>query len=157
MATTDFFTVSDFPAELVAGVAREAEADARHVCLFLEAVGVSATPERPVPLPAHFLLDLAAALRLLIWERSGLRPQNIGNLPLSRHALREVLLSAATAQRASAIGEPGVLARRVVAAWIDHFAWGARVELGVDVLLEEADDEALLEALADFLWDHRPR
>jgi hypothetical protein len=138
-------------------VAIQAEADARRVCLFLEAVGVSATPERPVPLPAHFLLDLAGALRLLIWERSGLRPQRIGNLPLARHALREVLLSAATPQRDCEIGEPGVLARRVVAAWIDHFAWHARVELGVDVLVEEADEDALLEALADFLWDHRPR
>jgi hypothetical protein len=157
MATSDFFTVSDFPAELVAGVAREAEADARRVCLFLGVAGVSATPDRPVHLPAGFLLDLAAALRLLCWEQAGLQPQSLGNLPDARHAIREVFGSATNPPREGESRRTDSLALRVVTAYIAHFAWEARVELGADVILGEADEDAVLEALADFLWEHRHR
>jgi hypothetical protein len=40
--------------------------------------------------------------------------------------------------------------------FVERFAWKARDELDADVALHEADEEQILEALADFLWNHRP-
>jgi hypothetical protein len=136
---------------------REAEADAWNVCQFLNALGFAPAPDRPDRFSAEFMLDLAAALRLHFWERAGLEPRRIANLPLAQDAMAEVFQSAVNPQRESGIGPPGSLAQRVLAAYIDHFVWEARVELKADVVLGEADEEAMLEALADFLWEHRPR
>jgi hypothetical protein len=40
---------------------------------------------------------------------------------------------------------------------VDRLAWSARGELNIEVALGEADEEAILAGLADFLWEHRPR
>jgi hypothetical protein len=157
MATVDPISVLDLPPALVRGLALQAEADAHRVCLFLDALGIHAAPERPVSFPAGLLLGLGAALRLRSWERAGLQPQSVGKLPSSHQALREVLLSASAPSPGDEIAPPGCLAQRVVAAFIDHFAWEGRVELSADVMLGDTDEDALLEALADFLWAHRPR
>ena len=61
----------------------------------------------------------------------------------------------------AALNDPGVdpteLCIRVMRLSVERFAWTAPAELGTDVSLAEADEEALLEAFADFLWAHRPR
>jgi hypothetical protein len=142
-----------FPAELVNAVARDAD----RVGAFLHALGIQATPQRPVALPAGFLLDLGAALRLLCWEQAGLNPQQVAGLPPAQQGLRTVLqaLSESPGDDSSA-NPPGTLACRVMQAFVDHFAWNGDVELNVDVLLRDADEDLLLEALADFLWVQRP-
>jgi hypothetical protein len=58
-------STAEFPAALVAAVAGEADLDAGRVGLFLQALGLEASPARPIRLPASFLLELGAALRLL--------------------------------------------------------------------------------------------
>src|SRR5262245_23659798 len=60
------------PSELEVAVAVHAARDADHVCRFLDRLGLPATPEKPRPMPAGFLLDLGAALRLLAWEVQGI-------------------------------------------------------------------------------------
>jgi hypothetical protein len=156
MTTTPY--ILDFPADLVRAVAAEAERDADAVGMFLTALGLHATPDRPIPLPAGFLLDLGAALRLLAWHEAGLPPQEVAGLPPARQALTEVFLAwkHPPTQTEPAV-VPGSLAYRVCQAFVDHFAWSGRDELDADVTLGEADEDAVLEALADFLWAHRPR
>ena len=52
----------------MAAVAVDAARDADRVGYFLDQLGLGATPEKPLPMPAAFLLHLGAALRLLAWE-----------------------------------------------------------------------------------------
>jgi hypothetical protein len=110
-----------------------------------------------VHLPAGYLLDLGAALRLLAWERAGLDPAAVAGLPPAWQALRTVCLAAAADRNGTPPAEPpGTLARRVLAAFVEYFAWCGRAELAADVALSAADEDELLEGLADFLWANRP-
>lgn len=47
------------------------------------------------------------------------------------------------------------LTELVLAIWEKHFAWSGPEEIGADVALESAGEDETLEALADFLWEHR--
>jgi hypothetical protein len=49
---------------------------------------------------------------------------------------------------------PG-LSRQVHAIFCEHFAWGARCELGAPVTLGWLDEDTALDALAEFLWEQR--
>jgi hypothetical protein len=44
---------------------------------------------------------------------------------------------------------------RVLAFFIDHFAWNARAQLNTDIVLDAGEENAVLIMLADFLWEHR--
>jgi hypothetical protein len=151
-------TLADVPSELIEAVARDAARDAERVALFLDAL--SQTPpgrwlaEKPVSLPADFLLALGAALRLWVWEEHKLTAHREAGLPAAREALWDVFRAVADLEAAGRIKG---LKARVLSVSVERFAWNARPELGVDVTLGEAEEDAVLEALADFLWDHRPR
>ena len=58
--------------DLVDASAREAARDAENAAMFLRELGFVPSVDRPVRLPPRFLLQLGAALRLLVWESSGL-------------------------------------------------------------------------------------
>ena len=46
--------------------------------------------------------------------------------------------------------------RRVVALFVDRFAWHGRHDLDTDVMLDDhIDEDALVDALAKLLWDAR--
>jgi hypothetical protein len=44
-----------------------------------------------------------------------------------------------------------------MALFVERFCWNGRNELDADIILDKADEEAALDALADFLWMNRPR
>jgi hypothetical protein len=110
--------------------------------------------------PRAVLLDLAAALRLLGWEQDGVPLPRSAGLPSALEALREVFRALADPPPSTPAPPRRPLISRVLAAFVDHFAWGGRRDLDADVLLGEAEDLAALEdelvgALAEFLWAHR--
>jgi hypothetical protein len=143
--------ISEFPDELVAAVAEGAARDADHVVQFLRALGLEASPTKPMHLPAAFLLELGAALRLFRWEYCGLHTHLDAGLPPSSQAIRDAF------RHLDGSGPLEMtLAYRVLVLFAERFAWSAREELDAQVALGEADEDALLEALADFLWEHRP-
>jgi hypothetical protein len=150
-------TLPDLPPDLIRAVAQEGARDAVRVAHFLDAL--AQTPagqslgQRPVRLPADFLLGLGAALRLLLWERNGIRVHLDAGLPPARDALRDVFRSVIDPEVAA---RTATLPSRVSALFVDRFAWTGRLELEADVTLGEAQEEALLDALAEFLWVHRP-
>ena len=136
----------------------DAACDADRVAAFLGQLGLRPPPGQVLPLPAAFLLDLGAALRLLVWEEAGLQPHEVPDCPGGKQALHDILGSlSAYATGDKRRDAPATLIPRVLAAFVDHFAWHRRAELNADLTLAEADEEAILEALADFLWTHRPR
>lgn len=144
----------DLPADLVATLTREGCRDADHVGLFLSHLGVQANPHRPIRLPAPLLLGLAAALRLFVWERTGVRPFLPPDLPPAMPALRDLL--AAAAERSDRLGPlAAALSGRVLRVLVDRLAWHGREALGGEVVLGEGDEDALLDALADLLWRKR--
>jgi hypothetical protein len=152
------YSPDNFPSTLIQAVTRDAERDADNVGVFLDHLGLRPPPGQLLPLPAAFLLDLGTALRLLLWERAGLHLHEVAGLPPARQALHDVLRSLRLyATGALPLDAPATLAPRVLAAFVDHFAWHGRAELDADMLLSATEEDAVLDALADFLWAQRPR
>jgi hypothetical protein len=146
------FSPSDLPAEMVAAVAGDAARDADRSGLFLEQLGLGATPEKPRLLPTGFLMDLGAALRLLVWEAEGFFGHRQAGLPTAEQAIRDAFRSLTDPE-----ANPADLSVAVLRLSVERFAWNGQPELGADIALDEAHEDALLEALADFLWARRPR
>lgn len=144
-----------FHPELVEAAAREAARDAENIALFLRELGFVPSADRPVRLPPAFLLHLGAALRLLVWESGGLRVHQDSGLPSAEQAIIAAfgLLDGASEAEAQ---HPVELARKVVALFADRLAWLGRRDLDADVVLDDhVDEDALVDALAELLWDAR--
>jgi hypothetical protein len=156
-ASSCALTLQPFPPDLVQAIAQDAVADAHRVALFLDALGLRPTGAgTPLKLPAFFLVGLAAALRLLSWEQSGLHVHRDVGLPSADEALRE-LAGAVVAPGSAALKEQVArqLLQRVLGVFIERLAWNGRALLEADLELGEADEDALVDALADLLWSHR--
>ena len=146
---------SALPPELVEATAREAEFDADRVGQLLHELGFVPSPDRPVRLPAAFLLDLGAALRLRVWGSSGLPALPDSGLPDAEQAIIDAF--ALLAPKSGAEPRHSVeLSRKVVALFADRFAWLGRRDLDADVVLDDhVDEDDLVGALAELLWDAR--
>jgi hypothetical protein len=148
--------LSTIPADLVRATAFNAARDAEYAAHLLDLL--AQTPagrwfaEKPVLLPAAFLLRLGAAIRLLMWEQNSICIHLAAGLPPAREALRDVFHAPIDPEAASRIED---LPKRVFCLSVEHFAWAGRIELAADVTLDPVDEQMALEALADFLWNHR--
>ncbi len=145
------FPINDFPADMVAAVAANAARDADYVGFFLSRLGLDATPERPRPLPARFLLHLGAALRLLIWEAQGFFVHRAAGLPEARQAIRDAFRSLADPG-----ADPTELGVSILRLAVECFAWHGPRDLNAHIALDQlADEDAALDALAECLWASR--
>ena len=147
-----------FPPELIAAVTRSAEQDADDVAALLDLLGLSgAGPAgRPTPLPPPMLLGLGAAMRLVAWESAGLRLHKDHGLPSGRDALRLVFDSFVLRpgpERGEAVVRS--LCVEVLKLSITQLAWDGPTVLGGEVVLGEASEEALINALAQLAWGLR--
>lgn len=141
------------PEELRAAVVYEAKRDAELTARFLNCLFSEFERRFPESGPAGSyrglfgsdqLLALGAALRVLRWEQSGLLRPFMG-LPSAKEAVAESLQSTRFAK----------LADQVVSIFTEHFSWLAAEECGVDLLVEIADEDALAQKLAEFIWANR--
>jgi hypothetical protein len=145
--------------ELIEFVERDAEFMADLTATFLDFIGiVPPLKERlrnPVALPSEFLLELAAILRIAVWERAGLVDRIGDGLPSAEAALADLFGRLGPEPQASRSETMGTALRLAVfRTTVSRLAWGAREELYADVALD-LSDEGSAEALADFLWTHR--
>jgi hypothetical protein len=151
--------LAELPPELIQAVAREAARDADHVAAFLDQLGLRPTGDRASPppprLPAWFLLEVAAGLRLWQWEHNGLRLHLEGGLPPAREALHGVFRRLAAAAGDPASGGDTPLSARVLGLFAERLAWSGRSDLDGDLLLGDADEDELVGALEDLIWTHR--
>jgi hypothetical protein len=157
MATPPASNTFGFPTDLVAAITDEAALDADRVGQFLQSCGLRVSPDRPIRLPSSFLMDLGAALRLLDWEQAGIRVHLDAGLPTAEQLLCDILESVTGVRSSPSTLPLGTLTCRVVALFAERFSWHGRKELAADVIVDEADEEDILETLADFLWKNRPR
>jgi hypothetical protein len=106
-------------------------------------------------LPLRYFVELAAALQLHIWEGAGLRDSLPADLPSFEEAAADLQHRARTAPQ-DFNGAKGLqLAPRVLLAWVNQFAWAAPNFLQTDVVLGQADEDALVEATAQLFWRNR--
>ena len=145
------FSADALRPELVEAVACDAARDAHRVAAFLDAVGLTPSPGSVRHLPGGFLLDLAAALRMLVWEEEMVSVHREAGLPSAKEAAREAFRSAAAGGPAM----PGRISEAVFRLSLDRFAWSGRRALGAEILLDDPDEDALVEAMARFLWASR--
>ncbi|MCA9054882.1 MAG: hypothetical protein KDA75_13665 [Planctomycetaceae bacterium] len=156
MAATALATDSHgFPAAKVRAIQRTAEAHADLVADELDKLGSVPGADSGGVFPAAFLLELAAILQLLAWERAGLTAHIEAGLPsfdAARHELRD------RRQRGHWDTEPvgqTLLFGRVLPFLLNAFAWDGPELLQADVLLNDADDDTELDAIAEFLFANR--
>jgi hypothetical protein len=147
-------------ADLIASIIQDAGFMAELTVHYLDRLGLLPAPKRrvtdPVALPGEFLLELAAALRLALWERAGLRDRLDPGLPPAAQALADLFARfGPTPRGARAEGGGAALSGRVFRTTLRRLARDGRSELNADIVLEAPADEWALEALADYLWAHR--
>ena len=142
-----------YPPEILTRVAEQAAGEADMVAQFLDAVGIVSQDGEALRLPIVFLLELGAAMRLLTWEEAGLDLRGAG-LPTSREAILRAFRDAAS--RPDGPAPPMTpLCRQVFGFGIERMAWAGPRELDAEILLDFPDEDALVEAMARFLWDRR--
>jgi hypothetical protein len=142
--------VRDFPPDMVNAVTVAAARDADAVGLFLREQGLTGTPLKPLKLPAGFLMDLAAALRLSAWETQGFSFHHAAGLPPAEQAIQDAIDALADAK-----DKPNQLCIAVLRLAVEHSAWNGLSEWNADIALDDLSDEAALDVLAKFLWTHR--
>jgi hypothetical protein len=109
----------------------------------------------PASFPEGFLLEFAAVAQLGAWENQGLEHHIDCGLPSFSEAASD-LCRRAERNRASLEGrESAILHRRVLEFWLDQIAWQGPNELGAEFAIAHADEEAFLDAAAEFLWTRR--
>jgi len=155
-------------ARSVEAVIQQAARDADLVGQFLLSHGYQPTGGRgdapnqaAQPSPAMngasmLLLNLAAALRIARWERQSIKSRLPETLPDSTVALKATLAATNAAPDDRAAPRPA-LHQQVFTIWLKHFSRQGSQQLGTDVLMNPADvnPDALLDTLADLLWQHR--
>ena len=148
MVAAQTSSIADFPAEMVAAVAAEADLQAERVARFLVALGPEAIPKHMMTF--GFLLHLGAALRLSKWESQGFSFHRAAGLPDAAQAIRDTIRSL---QHSTA--DPTELCVAVLRLSIEKFAWDGPRYLDADVALDDLTEDAALEALAEYLWATR--
>jgi hypothetical protein len=154
---TSRLSTAPYPPDLIAAVNAQAVEDARLVVLFIDSfenhLGILRSPDTPRSFPFDFLVHLAAALRIFVWESQGLRLHLDAGLPDSDTAFHDAFFP-----EAGLNVPPGKLMSRVIGLLMNRLAWGARPVLGADVVLGDIDDhdlDAALDCLAKLLWTQR--
>jgi len=146
----------DCPAELVRYVTDAAGQEAADVIALLRAAGLAPPPGEVREFPPEVLLALGAVARLRRWEAGGHIVHLQCGLPTADGAfvhLIHTLESAATNR--TTLTNLGRLTRAVHDLSVSRFAWTARAEFDADIALDTGDEDALVEALAQFLWANR--
>ena len=143
----------EIPDSMVRSAIRLAERQAILVAIFLQ----SLAPEKSHSwkLPASALLELGAVLELQFWESQDYRRHLDSDLPSSKKAM--VAFARRCIERPSEFGaaQPELLSSAVLRVWLSSFSWDGPDILGAEAELGDADDDWLLDIVAEFVWTHR--
>lgn len=139
--------------ELMRAVRKAAEHDVDMVWGIMHHLGDRAgRPNLINEVSFDFVIQLGAALRLLFWEWNEIYIHRDAGLPDALDALRNVFR---TAKDVEAATKSASLPFKVFALLVERLSWTGPEDLDADFILGEVDEDALLNAMADFVWDHR--
>jgi hypothetical protein len=109
-------------------------------------------PATPVALPAELLLGLDQALRFADWEDSQIFVHVEAGLPSAEEHLAKVIALQRGPELKAIVTD---IAAKVIGLISQHFVWSVAVESQADLAISGDVDDAFLDAVADFLWQHR--
>jgi hypothetical protein len=105
--------------------------------------------------PAGFLLELGAVIVLKLWERQGITRHVDAGLPSWSDADADLARRFNEDPRQFDRLDNASLSQRVLKYWVENFAWDGIETFGADVLLSTADEDAIVDAVARFLYENR--
>jgi len=154
---------SDGPTEFsdawIDAVRRRADFVAALVAETLRAtLDVPAPPDgrvRRLNVPAGFLLELGAVIALNMWERQGIMRHLDAGIPTWSEADVDLARRLKEDPRQFDRIENASLNRRVLKYWLENFAWDGIQTFGAEVMLSTADENAIVNAVARFLYENR--
>jgi hypothetical protein len=106
-------------------------------------------------MPAGFLLELGAVIVLGMWERCGITAHRDAGLPSSYEADADLVRRLQEDPRQFDRVESALLNRLVLSYWLENFAWDAVETFGTDMMLNSTDEDAIVDAVARFLFENR--
>ncbi len=142
------------PPELLARVVEQANLDADLTIHVLNAAGLAPLPGQTRFLPRDLLLELGAALRVMVWEIEGLDLPAF-TLPTPQDAIRRAFVDAVGRLRDPSYSASPSLSQTVLQISTYHLAWVGSREFQAEILLDTPDEDALVEAMAQLLWRNR--
>lgn len=151
---------SDYVTTVIESMMRLGHRGAILVGSYLTRIGAVPKTRTKPPLvipPIEMALGLAAIFQIWLWERAGLWPYlRDVDLPASHDALNDFWKMESRGHAKYIRSKSGSrLLKQVVGAFLTHCALAAPDELGVDIVIDGSLDESMLEAFADFVWQHR--
>ncbi len=142
---------------LVRSVIERAEADAALLAAFCKNLGLK--PKKPADRPCEIdpaivpgLRKLTAAIRLSLWESSGLDKHIKRPLPKSDDVLADLCRNRNPEQERFPAGQVG---RDVFGAWLWEMAWRPLDGSAADVVINAVDGNAVLDPVAELIWQFR--
>jgi hypothetical protein len=136
--------------DAIAAVVAQAEHDAELVIAYVDRLRRLGILGPSDGLPGKYLIALGQALRLREWEELGIRAHLEAGLPSARNAM----IAAIQTLRVPG-GDDPTLSLELLRLTIRDFAWHGRLDWNAAVALGPLDDDAALDAVAEFLYRNR--
>jgi hypothetical protein len=150
--------LSHISPDIVDALWRETERHARRVVVFLAEFLKALPPTVPATtwaFPPSFLLDLCTGLCLLYWEDCGVTVHRDAGLPSATQLIHEAFAGLRLREDANRWSHAVQLFHDVMGLFVEHIAWHGHAELGGEFVLGQVNEDALVDVLARFAWEHR--
>ncbi|MEX0792201.1 MAG: hypothetical protein WD045_03645 [Pirellulaceae bacterium] len=143
----------EIPDELIRALTEFAEQKEAAVAEILQRVGFA--PDVDPPLPRALLLELGAMMMFASWEDQGLDQHLRAYFPAIEAATQEFGRRCREGDQAFSDPSDVPSSRLAIRIFVQHFAWEAKDHLGAAMLVKAGEDDRLVDALANFLWENR--
>jgi hypothetical protein len=148
--------VSDVELEaLVSNAQRQACVVAGFLDTVDEKLRADGCPLGTATLSPRALLALGAVCQLALWELDGLHQHLPAGLPSVSQAVSDLRTRAESGKWKSETPRAGDLWTKVLETWRTHFAWEAPNIVEAELVVSDMEDDALVDALAEFCWAYR--
>jgi hypothetical protein len=151
-------TLTAYPPELIARVTDQATQDAEFVIELLRGLSLAPSDGSKRWFPPEFLLGLGAAARVCAWESQGIALLQGGVRLSAGDAILRVFED--TTRR---LRDPSTPASALEFVYVvfrlntERLAWTGPRDLQAEIMLDFPDEDALVESMAQILWNNRHR
>lgn len=130
----------------------EADAVGQLILSWEELLKPDSGQSRRLSLSREFLSALQIVVRLRSWEANGLAFHTDAGLPSSTEVLASALELRCGDQLAAHVKTLSITSLHL---FQTHFVWKAKSELKVDIGIHCQIDDSQIDAISDFIWEHR--